>query len=1591
MKISHILRKPVTEASMAGTPADVMDKMIQDYLSAAELVGRPALGGIGRALNKPRLGWMAGLIPLMPQPAGEHDSMSLEDQAWRQAISRGYPPDQAEAWGKHVADMGPNSREGLMVQGYDVTDVDLQPPGMSPWPGQTDSGVTGSDAAQAAPGTHDASREPAAVAGGRADRDQTDTSAMGTHDASREPSDAAPGRTDRDQTDATAAGDTAAPSSSDTGDTASAGDAGDKSAAGGADGDAAEPNYDDLTFSQAFARARARARQMDPEHAGQYTFTWHGKPYQTNIQGTGTKSKPQEPYIPQKQQRGMVSTAPIANPYENPRKPVREQDENTVRELAKLYQQLDDATNHSQAQQIRSRIAGMLSSIPDADQVANTAYQRYVKGDILESKKKSRARLAEVEQDLSPEAQEVLRKMRAQLAQLQFGTPAADATSKPAPDTVKDRSLIGPAGERIGQPPRNIKPTPGPALTADLPSVAKAVTTSSWLSRAWEAGGVMGLWQAAMELYNAYSEAIQDIAQLQPNDPQRRDKIHHIIAQLAGKYGTRTIVITLGTVLGAIYAGKLRQTPGKIKWMLEFIGSIAGATAAEYLVDQFGDNPEKFADWLYTTLYGADGTAEPDWNAVMRALQQPSAWPLKEATQAEIEARMQQIMRDAGWLPAEPSAAGTTGAAVAPPAGAAAPPPPPPKPSSTSSSAPPPDVPPELTDVAAAKAAAESSSVLGRAWRRIGGWRGVIVVNGLTILYAAWETYLRISQIPANDPQRREKILQLVGHLVDRFGLNIVANVLGMMVASTMFPRLGTLGQLVAGIGAGYEADRYFGNDVKNFVDWIIKTIFVDKKMPQTGSAPSMDDVLRALSSQSDDTVDENYQIQMAKDSAVMGGQHFVREGGDHDGGPAMGDLLMIHLPDGRGISAPIAEIRGNSMVVDLDETGHQWLEESPDHHALKIDDSEGNISSTGQLWNSMVDLLKHDTPAGWADVFLRTGYGDDPMDMPRKWARLWRLQHAQLGDELTYGDVMTWVQDTESALQDRQLEESQHSALQGHKLQRWLDAKDPAMLAVWMASRAGTRGMSVAKFAREQAVKSGLSPDHWWGRIRNLVNEQQQSKTTPLLRKYDLEPLTHLDGDYYLTSMVHDTGDSRKIEYDLVKRVRDTDDKFTPAYQWVANLDVSSYRVSKEDLLAAAHEAMQRDQSMQEQAVPGAKVPVSAIVRQVMAGKLPGVPQLQAVPGGFDMACQGMQGLTGNEELEMEQALFRAGYDIKSVTITPNVMEIRFRDRHMVESMEDPQAAEKRYYIVKKRSPSAPVPGQQGFHSVNAAKTQLASMPDKDRYTIRQIDSPKRVAESKQRRDYNFTVSDLHKLEKMTDIDAARDHVMQLLTAGSRFPMKPEKTAWFKNHIQHIKTIHGLVKMMYDLMLAGEGHKVLGTPQGMGANIYRKRFDEASVEDLTDAISRRLLKTKMANHMLRKHGLDKTLDAIRSVAELHTDLEEIGSSDVSIMIKQIADQLGMHEAKYHGKEVKLGKPIRTPTSQGGKFKVYVRDPKTGDIKMVRFGDTTGLTIKRDDPKRRKSFRARHHCDNPGPRTKARYWSCKMWTRKPVGQILKGK
>jgi hypothetical protein len=90
-----------------------------------------------------------------------------------------------------------------------------------------------------------------------------------------------------------------------------------------------------------------------------------------------------------------------------------------------------------------------------------------------------------------------------------------------------------------------------------------------------------------------------------------------------------------------------------------------------------------------------------------------------------------------------------------------------------------------------------------------------------------------------------------------------------------------------------------------------------------------------------------------------------------------------------------------------------------------------------------------------------------------------------------------------------------------------------------------------------------------------------------------------------------------------------------------------------------------------------------------------------------------------------------------------------------------------------------------------------------------------------------------------------------------------------------------------------------------------------------------------------------------------------------------------INEAEYKGKDVKLNKPMRGDVK---KYKVYVKNDK-GNVVKVNFGDKN-MEIKRDDPERRKSFRARHKCADKKDKTTAGYWSCKMWSTKSVSDLL---
>jgi len=142
---------------------------------------------------------------------------------------------------------------------------------------------------------------------------------------------------------------------------------------------------------------------------------------------------------------------------------------------------------------------------------------------------------------------------------------------------------------------------------------------------------------------------------------------------------------------------------------------------------------------------------------------------------------------------------------------------------------------------------------------------------------------------------------------------------------------------------------------------------------------------------------------------------------------------------------------------------------------------------------------------------------------------------------------------------------------------------------------------------------------------------------------------------------------------------------------------------------------------------------------------------------------------------------------------------------------------------------------------------------------------------------------------------------------------------------------------------------------------------ETAPIEPETDAAHNNPLAAKAAD--LAPVGADASAGRTATIDEDGVDPVNAAGEDAEELQGNMTA-----EAKYQGREVKLGKPMAGDVK---KSKVYVRGPK-GNVVKVNFGDPN-MRIKKSNPARRKSFRARHNCDNPGPRWKARYWSCRAW------------
>ena len=211
------------------------------------------------------------------------------------------------------------------------------------------------------------------------------------------------------------------------------------------------------------------------------------------------------------------------------------------------------------------------------------------------------------------------------------------------------------------------------------------------------------------------------------------------------------------------------------------------------------------------------------------------------------------------------------------------------------------------------------------------------------------------------------------------------------------------------------------------------------------------------------------------------------------------------------------------------------------------------------------------------------------------------------------------------------------------------------------------------------------------------------------------------------------------------------------------------------------------------------------------------------------------------------------------------------------------------------------------------------------------------------------------------------------------------EKIAGLVTKSEKTGVPYGILKKSYDRGMAAwkTGHRPGTTPQQWAFARVNSMLTGGKADPDLQA------KIKAGGYKKKKKAKKESIedwylddDTRQSYMERYGDeWEKNLNNTYERMLLKLSESLYDHmveQAEYQGKKVKLNDPIRTSENPNKKFKVYVKNEK-GKVVVVRFGDPN-MSINRDDPERRKNFRARHQCDtNPGPKWKARYWSCFQW------------
>jgi hypothetical protein len=271
---------------------------------------------------------------------------------------------------------------------------------------------------------------------------------------------------------------------------------------------------------------------------------------------------------------------------------------------------------------------------------------------------------------------------------------------------------------------------------------------------------------------------------------------------------------------------------------------------------------------------------------------------------------------------------------------------------------------------------------------------------------------------------------------------------------------------------------------------------------------------------------------------------------------------------------------------------------------------------------------------------------------------------------------------------------------------------------------------------------------------------------------------------------------------------------------------------------------------------------------------------------------------------------------------------------------------------------------GKDGFEALQKAGREGADEEEKgrikDKYLKKEDHGPENPDAPVNYGEYDRE-GDMAK-DQLRTIDDAAEELYSILDANENLPEWVQKKITLA--VDYIDTARDYMKSNKYAEGVAEG-----SAHGYNVARYYEKYNDQK---------------KITNWLRKNAGLDKTAPVYFDDADLVFGDQTIvpdalvnpkyKMSDLLAAVKQAATSEGVNEAEYQGRKVQLGKKMAGDVK---KSKVYVRKPN-GNIVKVNFGDKK-MRIKKSNPARRKSFRARHNCKNPGPRWKARYWSCRSW------------